>query len=133
MRALPRLVFLVAIWVLAWGQNLVANILTGILLAIVVLAVFPPEITGPRLRVNPVALLRLVAYVSWDLIKSNLLVAREVLSRRSRIHTGVIVHELAHFFHRTHGRSFWARVSTVMPDWTERDEELRLLEPAMRW
>lgn len=65
---------------------------------------------------------------------SNLLVFDDrIIQAPLRVLDYVIVHELAHFFHRTHGRSFWARVSTVMPDWPERDEELRLLEPAMRW
>ena len=65
---------------------------------------------------------------------SNLLVFDErVIQAPLRILDYVIVHELAHFFHRTHGRAFWARVATVMPDWAARDEALRRLEPAMRW
>lgn len=94
MSGVARVVFLVAIWLLAWGGNLIANLLTGVVVAIVLLAAFPPEVFGSRLRVRPIALLHLAAYVLWELVTSNLLVAREILTRRSRVRTGVIVHEL---------------------------------------
>ena len=42
------------------------------------------------MRVHPIALARLVGYVIAQLVVSNVLVAREIVSRRSRVRTGVV-------------------------------------------
>jgi multicomponent Na+:H+ antiporter subunit E len=94
-RLAVRVVPLVALWLLAWGEVSVANVLSGTALALAVLVAFPPRAgDGPRVRLHPVGLARLAGYVLVQLVVSNLLVAREVVSRRSRIRTGVIAHEL---------------------------------------
>ena len=40
--------------------------------------------------IRPLAALHLLGYVAWQLVVSNLLVAREIVARRSRIRTGII-------------------------------------------
>ena len=96
MSLVPRLVLLVVIWVLAWGQITVVNVIVGTLLAATLLIAFPPsgDAALARSGIRPLAILRLVGYLLQQLVVSNLLVAREILSRRSRIHTGVIAHEI---------------------------------------
>jgi multicomponent Na+:H+ antiporter subunit E len=84
-------VLLVALWLLAWGEVTLANIVSGIAVAAALIIAFPPGRRGqPRHRIRPVAVARLLLYVLGQLAISNVLVAREVLSRRSRIRTGVI-------------------------------------------
>jgi predicted metal-dependent hydrolase len=56
-----------------------------------------------------------------------------VIQAPLRVLDYVIVHELAHFYHRGHSAKFWSRVAKALPDHRERDDELRRLEPAMRW
>jgi multicomponent Na+:H+ antiporter subunit E len=47
-------------------------------------------------RVHPIALIHLVAYVLAQLAVSNVLVAREIISRRSRVRTGVVGYSVRH-------------------------------------
>ena len=98
MSLLARGVLLVVIWVLAWGSAAPATVVVGVVLAALLLVAFPPTDATARfrLRIRPVALLRLLAYLGGQLVTSNLLVAREILSGRSRIDTHVIVHEVGH-------------------------------------
>lgn len=97
MRAARRAVLLIAVWLLAWGDVTVANALSGAVVAAVLLVAFPPHRrpTTPR-RVSPVGVARLVVHVLIQLVPSNVLVARQILSRRSRIRTGVLAYPLQH-------------------------------------
>ncbi len=96
MSLLARGVLLVVIWVLAWGAFTAVNVIVGALLAALLLLTFPPTDATARfrLRIRPVAVARLVLYLGAQLVISNVLIAREILSRRSRIRTGVIVHAI---------------------------------------
>jgi multicomponent Na+:H+ antiporter subunit E len=94
-RMAVRVVPLVGLWLLAWGEISVATVASGTVVALALLLAFPPRTGGgARVRLRPVGLARLVGYVLVQLVVSNLLVAREIVSRRSRIRTGVIAHEL---------------------------------------
>ena len=82
---------LLGLWLLAWGSVSVANVVSGIVLIAVLMVAFPSSRrSGPRVRVHPIALVRLGAYVLGQLAVSNVLVAREIVSRRSRVRTGVV-------------------------------------------
>ena len=95
MRAV-RVTLLVAVWLLAWGEMSLANVVSGVAVAVVLLAAFPP--TGRasgRVRFHAVGVLRLGAYVAWQLLASNLVMTREILRRRARTAPGVLAHHLA--------------------------------------
>lgn len=95
MTLLVRAVMLVILWVLAWGDLSLANVLSGSALAVALLAAFPPVARTTRaLRPRPFAILRLLGYMSWQLIVSTSLVARAVLSARADIRSGVVAHQL---------------------------------------
>lgn len=88
---------LVGLWLLAWGNITVANIVSGIAVAAALLVAFPPGRPGrPHSRLHLFAVGRLLLYVLGQLVVSNVLVAREIVSRRSRIRTGVIAHRVQH-------------------------------------
>jgi multicomponent Na+:H+ antiporter subunit E len=82
--------FLLGTWLLLWGEVSVANVVSGLLVAALLLLVFPrtPSTTG--FVVRPVPTLRFLVFFGREMIGSVLLLSREVLSRRSRFHTGVI-------------------------------------------
>jgi multicomponent Na+:H+ antiporter subunit E len=88
---------LLGLWLLAWGDITFANILSGIAVTSVLIIAFPPgRRRSARTRVHPLAVGRLLLYVLGQLVVSNVLVAREILSRRSRVRTGVIGYRVQH-------------------------------------
>lgn len=83
---------LVLIWVLAWGTPTPANVLGGVAVAAVLLAVspdtFPPRRRRSRLR--PWAIARFAGFVLREVLLANVQITREILSRESSITTGVV-------------------------------------------
>lgn len=71
--------WLTLVWVLMWGDFSVANVLSGMAVAIVVVAAFPlpPIIFGGRIRILPLA--RLMCWWVADLIAASLQVVRQAL------------------------------------------------------
>ena len=92
---LVRIALLVVLWLLAWGQITVGKVVSGTLLAAALLVAFPSRrrVTGGP-RVSPLGMARLVLYVLGQLIPSNVLVAREIVSRRANVRTGVLAYQL---------------------------------------
>lgn len=85
--------WLTAMWVLLWGSLTPANVLSGVLCALVLVALFPPMDTNDdRFVVRPIAAASFALWFLWALIVTNVTVAREVVlpTRRSRIRTAVI-------------------------------------------
>jgi multicomponent Na+:H+ antiporter subunit E len=96
-RLRARVAMLVVLWLLAWGEASVANVASGVFVAAALLIAFPPRRHArSRLRLRPLGIIRLVLYVVRQLVASNLLVAREILSRRSRVRTGVLAYRARH-------------------------------------
>lgn len=97
MKAPRRGLLLVLFWFLAWGELSLANLVSGIVVAAVLLAAFPPRRRSSSwVGFRPLGALRLVLYVLGQLVPSNLLVAREIVARDTRIRTGVLEYRLAH-------------------------------------
>lgn len=95
MRVARRGALLVSFWLLAWGEVSVANVASGLVVAAVLLLAFPPHRrTGTGSGVSPLGAARLVLHVLGQLVPSNVLVARQILCRRSRIRTGVLAYPL---------------------------------------
>lgn len=82
---------LTAAWVMLWDRVTVANVVAGLLIAVGTLTVFPlPGRHEPQLTVSPIACVRLAVAVLAELVTSNLLVSREVVSRNARLCTGIV-------------------------------------------
>jgi multicomponent Na+:H+ antiporter subunit E len=84
------IVVLTSIWVLLWGSPSVANVMSGLALSIALVLVIPGQRDARRPAVRPLAVVRLAGHVAANLVMSNLVLAREVLTRRSHMSTGVI-------------------------------------------
>jgi multicomponent Na+:H+ antiporter subunit E len=91
MRRLALAIWLVVVWVALWGDLSTANVVSGLLVAVLLLAVFP---SGgqmlPRYRVRPVAVVRLGLYFVGQVLAANWTLIRTVVSRDDRLRTGVI-------------------------------------------
>ena len=95
MRVAGRVAMLTALWLLAWGEISLANVLSGVAVASALLVAFPPPaIRSAALRVRPVAVAKLAGYVAAQLITSNIVMSCEVLRRRSTSQPGVLTHRL---------------------------------------
>jgi multicomponent Na+:H+ antiporter subunit E len=87
---------LLVMWLLLWGSVSVANVASGCIVIAVLFTVFPTRrpllpIRGPR----PVALIRLAGFVAYEMVVSSLLLARQVLSRHTRLEARVVEVELS--------------------------------------
>lgn len=87
---------LMVVWLLGWGDLSPANVVSGLAVGVLALSVFPLEELpdSGRPRVRPLAIARLVAFFSLELVLSNLAMARDLLGSRRRIRTGVIAYRL---------------------------------------
>lgn len=71
----PVVVLLAAVWVLLWGELTTLNVVSGVVVAVAVLAVFPlPPIERPA-RIRPLGLVRLTARFGYDLLVASVQVA----------------------------------------------------------
>jgi multicomponent Na+:H+ antiporter subunit E len=96
-RLLGRVALLVVLWLLAWGEFSLVNVLSGLAVGTAVLIGFPPaKRPSGRVLVHPVGTARLAAYVVTQLVTSNVVMARQILSRRPDIRQGVVDHRLRH-------------------------------------
>jgi multicomponent Na+:H+ antiporter subunit E len=97
MRLAGRVFLLVALWLLAWGEITVANVVSGISVAAALLVAFPlGRRTGAGVRLHLVGIARLGAYVVGQLAISNVVVAREILRPSPSTRPGVLAHRLRH-------------------------------------
>ena len=91
MSRLVLAVWMVIVWVALWGEVSVANVLSGLAVATVVLIVFPAGEHGlPRYIVRPIAVARLLWYFLPRAVLSNLVVAHAIVSRDDRLRTGIV-------------------------------------------
>lgn len=90
MNQLLRLAWLTALWILLWRELSVANLASGMLVALLVTTLYPLRpLTGEH-RLRPVALLTFLAYFARELLVSNLVVARSILTPRLRLRSGIV-------------------------------------------
>lgn len=87
---LRRLVLLVVIWLGLWGDVSVANVASGLLVAGIIIWLFPPRSTTPRVCFRPVAVLRVLWVFVTALVKGSVMVAREVLRARQQVNDGIV-------------------------------------------
>lgn len=92
-RSALRVVGLVALWLLAWGDLSVANVVSGVLVAVGLLVAFPVAADG-HARFHPIGGLRLGGFVVRQLVVSNVIMALQILGPRRRFRPGVLAHPL---------------------------------------
>ena len=88
---------LVILWILAWGEVTLANVASGVLVAVALLVAFPPRRRRGQsdLRLSPVGMARLGGYVVSQLVISNVVMTRQILRRDPARRPGVVAHRLA--------------------------------------
>jgi len=77
-------------WLLLWGEATPANIVGGVVVAAVLVFVFPAAPEGPVSSFRPVAAIRFLLHFLYKLVEANLILAWEVATPRNRIREGVV-------------------------------------------
>lgn len=96
----PALVpWLVLLWILLWGNVSIANLVSGVVVSSLIVIGSGPERIGStssqdRARISPWHFVMFLGFVAVQLVRSNAVLAREILSTKSRINLGVIAVEL---------------------------------------
>jgi multicomponent Na+:H+ antiporter subunit E len=83
------IIWLTVVWVLLWSDLTLANVLAGVLVAIVVTTVLPLHPVPFVARVHPIGLVVLLVRLAWDIALASLQVSAIAL-RRSPPHGAVI-------------------------------------------
>lgn len=76
---LPHVLWLTLVWVLLWGTFTPASFVGGVLVALLVTALFRLPVAADRLPLRPLRLLGLAGYLAVDLIVSGAQVTWQVL------------------------------------------------------
>jgi multicomponent Na+:H+ antiporter subunit E len=82
--------WLVVAWVALWGSASAANVASGVVVAFVLLAVFPLHLTTRQGRFRPLQALRFFGYFLAKLVEANAVVAWEVVTPSNRINEGIV-------------------------------------------
>jgi multicomponent Na+:H+ antiporter subunit E len=82
--------WLTLVWVLLWGTFTPQSVVGGVLVAVLVTAIFPMPVATDRLPVRPLRLLGLVAYLAYDLVVSGVEVAWQVLRYGPRARGAIV-------------------------------------------
>ena len=82
--------WLTLVWVALWGDITAANILSGAVVAALVLVSFPPERDSRSGAFRPLAAVRFLGFFIWQLMTANVQVAWEVLTPRNRENEGIV-------------------------------------------
>lgn len=84
-------VWLTVLWMVLWRDFSLANLVTGTIGAFAVTGLYRmgrARVAQPQVQLGP--LLSFVAYFIYQLVVANITVARVILSRRSKVNTGII-------------------------------------------
>lgn len=87
--------WLTVVWVLLWGSFTPLTLVGGVVVALVVTAVFPSGPVDRRLPLRPLPLLGLAGFLARDLVVSSLDVTRETLRHGPRSRGAILELPLA--------------------------------------
>ncbi|WP_436794859.1 Na+/H+ antiporter subunit E [Actinospongicola halichondriae] len=79
---------LTLLWIVLWRDASIANVLSGLVVAVVVSLI--PARPASHHKIRPLALARFVVYFAGKLLEANVVLAREVVTPQNSIHTGII-------------------------------------------
>lgn len=91
MMDLARGAFLVAVWVLLWDRFSVANVVTGVVVVVAILALFPTRrAEGSSFAFRPAPALALAWFVLRQAIRANVFIVRSVIRPGRYVHAGMV-------------------------------------------
>lgn len=98
MKRLVTVSWLTVLWLVLWRDLSLANAASGIVISSVVAAVLKVPWAGGeegQVRVRPLGVVTFLGYFAWKLLEANVVLAREIVTPRNHIQTGIIAVPLA--------------------------------------
>ncbi len=89
-RRLPLLIWLTVVWVMLWGTLDAGTVFFGVLVALIVITVFPVPPISTNIVVRPLRVVQLVLYLAWDLLISTVRVAWQAIRYGPRAKAGIV-------------------------------------------
>lgn len=89
-RRLPLFGWLVAVWLLLWGTYDVGTVVFGVLVALLVMWIFPAPPIATDIRLRPLGAGYLVLLLAWDLVASTARVAWQAVRHRGRARAAIV-------------------------------------------
>lgn len=89
-RLILPVVWLTLVWMALWESFTFANLVGGLMVSFVVMAVMPLGRPGHQVGFRPLAALRLVAFFIWKLVQASVIVAVEVATPRDGTRPAVV-------------------------------------------
>jgi multicomponent Na+:H+ antiporter subunit E len=92
-RASGVLLWVTALWVMLWGNVSTANVISGVAVAVTVLAIsrLPRRSnSGTDGRISPLAALHFAGFFVYKLVEANVFLAWEIVTPKNQINTGVV-------------------------------------------
>lgn len=82
--------WLTGLWLILWRSFTPATFITGVVLAVALTWFVTRSDTHVHHRVHPIALLRFLAHMAVALVRSNIVLAREILTPTDYTHPGIL-------------------------------------------
>ncbi len=92
-RLVALTIWFVLLWLMLWTDLSVANLLSGLALALGVVWVtrrIPDRVDDGTVRISPLALVVFAGHVVWQLVKANLALAWEIITPTNTIAVGTV-------------------------------------------
>lgn len=92
--------WLVVLWLMLWRDVSLANVASGVIVAVAVSVGLRVDRAGRGAGgrwIRPLALLRFVGFFAWKLVEANVVMAKEIVTPRNHIQTGIIAVPMAGF------------------------------------
>lgn len=83
-------VWLTLVWLAMWRDLSWANLLSGVVAAVLIVLLFPLPAPASGISVKPIPMLRFLAIFGASVLRANVIVAWEVLTPRNRIREAII-------------------------------------------
>ena len=88
-----HLLLLVTVWVALWSDVSVANVISGVAVALAIILLFGTRRSG-QIIIRPLRALQFAGYFAYKLVEATVVVAQTVIMPRDRIRTGIVSVEL---------------------------------------
>lgn len=89
MMRVVRVMVLVAVWLILWSDVSAANVVSGLVVAVGIVALFPPWREGSFV-VRPLHAAHFVGHFAYKLIQSSVTMTRTILDPRDRTRSGIV-------------------------------------------